>query len=107
MKKRMLACLLGLMMLVGMVCPAAYAAEDEAVEAVIAQLEAIDSLQQMQDARSNYTVKNAHYDTGTTNTAVIEEHEAARSAYESYVAEMFAARVAAQQAYDADRKSVV
>jgi len=92
-----------LSLLFGAVAPMAYASEVTAdpVQEVIAQLEAIDTLEAMQNKRSEYTVKNAHYDTGTTNTAVIEEHETARAAYESYVSEMFAARIAAKQAYDA------
>ena len=86
-----------------LLAPVARAEEitDEEVLAVIAQLEAIDTLQQIQDMRSTYTVTNGRYDTGTTNTAIMEEHEAARAGYESYVNEMFAARIAAQQAYDA------
>lgn len=81
----------------------AYAAEfeDEAVSAVIAQLEAIDTLQEMQANRSGYTVKNNHYDSNTTSSAVIEEHENVRTQYETYVNMMFSARAAAQQAYDA------
>ena len=81
----------------------AYAAEseDEAVSAVIAQLEAIDTLQEMQASRSGYTVKNNHYDSNTTSSAVIEEHENVRTQYETYVNMMFSARAAAQQAYDA------
>ena len=78
-----------------------YASEtvDEAVLAVTAQLEKIDSLQQIQDKRSGYNV-STRYDAGGTNASIISEHEAARSGYETYVSEMFAARVAAQQAYD-------
>lgn len=92
-----------LCMIAGIFVPAARATEtkDEAVAAVEAQLNAIDSLQTMQNKRSEYTVKNNHYDTGTTDTAIAEEHNAAREGYETYVAEMFSARLAAQQAYDA------
>ncbi len=105
--KRFISKALALLMLfslaTGIVAPVARATEagDDAVLEVIAQLEAIDTLQQIQDNRSLYTVKNAHYDTNTTNTTVIAEHENARLQYETYVNEMFAARVAAQQAYDA------
>lgn len=53
---------------------------DEATQAVIAQLEAIDSLQTMQDNRADY------------DDAV---------SYEAYVAKMFAARLAAKAAYEA------
>lgn len=75
--------------------------DDAAVQDVTAQLEAIDTLQEIQDNRSLYKVKNNHYDTGTTNETVIAEHEAARTAYESYVSTMFSARLAAKQAYEA------
>lgn len=74
---------------------------DDPIQMVNTQLEAIDSLQTMQDKRSEYTVKNNHYDINTTDTAIIAEHDAARADYDTYVSEMFAARIAAQQAYDA------
>lgn len=77
------------------------AAADDEVQAVIDQLNAIDTLQEMQNKRYEYTVKSSHYDSNTTDTAIIAEHDAARSGYETYVAMMFAARAAAQQAYDA------
>lgn len=85
------------------VAPSAHADEvtDPAVLEVIAQLEAIDTLQEMQDARGNYKASGGHYDTSTTNPDTIASHEKARADYESYVSEMFAARIAAQQAYDA------
>lgn len=100
---RIVALALVCFLAVGFVVPVVHAADtaDEEVQAVIAQLEAIDTLQQMQDKRNNYTVKNNHYDTSTTNEAVILEHETARINYETYLNEMFAARLAAQQAYDA------
>jgi len=81
----------------------AHAAEttDDAVQRVIAQLESIDTLQQMQNKRKSYTASGGHYDINTTNTATIAAHEAARTAYETYVSEMFAARIAARNAYDA------
>lgn len=89
----------------GMFQPAVYASEvsgeDAQVQAVIEQLTAIDTLQQIQDNRSKYTVKNAHYDINTTDSAIIAEHETVRAEYEAYVSQMFAARIAAQQAYDA------
>ena len=74
---------------------------DDAVDAVIAQLEAIDSLQTMQDMRKNsaYTTDYAWF--GETDAAVIASHEDARSRYNAYVAEMNAARLAAQIAYEA------
>lgn len=75
-------------------------AEEDALADVTAQLEKIDSLQDMQDKRGDYSVKS-RYDAGMTDAAVIAEHQNARNGYESYVSEMFAARAAAQQAYDA------
>lgn len=75
------ASVLAAFLLMGIIGQEAAAAEvaDEAVLAVIGQLEAIDTLQQMQDKRSTYT-------------------EAA--AYETYVSAMFSARIAARTAYD-------
>ena len=93
--------LLTLLLAVSALPVTAAAEEDAAVAAVIAQLEAIDTLQEMQAKRYTYTVKNNHYDTGTTDQAIADEHLAARTGYETYVSEMFAARLAAQQAYDA------
>ena len=99
---RILASLMTACLLAGVFAPAVYADETEdPVAAVTAQLEAIDTLQEMQDKRSSYTVKNNHYDSGTTDSAVADEHNAVRAEYEKYVATMFAARAAAQQAYDA------
>lgn len=80
--------------------PATLFAETPTVESVTAMLEAIDSLQTMQNKRADYKV-SGRYDLNTTNTTTIQKHLANRNAYESYVAEMFAARAAAQQAYDA------
>ena len=84
---------------VSMCVTVAYA--DDAVDAVIAQLEAIDSLQTMQNMRKNsaYTTEYAWF--GETDAAVIASHEDARSRYNAYVSEMTAARLAAQNAYDA------
>lgn len=103
MKKRMLKILSTLLLFVltvGSVCPVVYA-DAAAVQDVTEQLEAIDTLQQMQNKRSLYTVKNSHYDTTTTNASIAEEHNTARSGYETYVSEMFAKRVAAKNAYNA------
>ena len=103
---RIMSLLLALVMFAGYAAPVVHAADetdvtDEAVQAVITQLEAIDTLQQMQDKRYTYTVKDPHYDINTTDTGVIERHLARRAGYEEYVSTMFAARIAAQQAYDA------
>mgnify|MGYP003302891352 CR=1 FL=1 len=78
----------------------AFATSDEVtVDSVTAQLEAIDTLQQMQKKRDNY-IASGHYDTSTTNQTVIDNHTAKRTAYEEYLTQMFAARAAAQTAYD-------
>ena len=64
----------------------ALAAEDDiTVESVTAQLEAIDTLQQMQDKRDNYKVSTGHYDTLTTDQNVINNHNETRTAYENYL----------------------
>lgn len=99
---RILAFLMLFFLIVTLIAPVTYAAEvtDEEVLDVIAQLEAIDTLQEIQDNRSLYSA-SGHYDTTTTDTAIIADHEEARTAYETYVAQMFAARIAAQQAYAA------
>lgn len=93
---------MALLLLMGSV-PRASASElsDPQVQQVITQLEAIDTLQQIQDNRSLYTTSTSHYDVNTTDPSVSADHEAKRAAYETYVNEMFAARLAAQQAYDA------
>ena len=72
---------------------------DPDVLAVIQQLESIDTLQQMQNRRSANKVKSRYLAT-TTNTTIITKHENARTEYETYLATMFAAREAAQRAYD-------
>ena len=100
--QRILSALLACFLLAGYAGPVAHASDtaEDPVQAVIAQLEAIDSLATMQSNRSKYTA-SGHYDTGTTNESVITAHETARANYENYVANMFAARIAAQEAYDA------
>lgn len=100
---RFLALFLALTVVMGPLLIAAQASEvtEDPVQAVIDQLEAIDTLAQMQEKRYTFKVTKNHYDTGTTDTAIIEEHDAARNGYESYLTEMFSARIAAQQAYDA------
>ena len=101
---QLLAVLIVLVLGIGLGTTVAYAEEvtDEEVLAVISQLEAIDSLQQMQDARYTYSVgAYKHYDINTTDEARIALHEEQRLLYETYVSKMFAARAAAQQAYDA------
>ena len=91
--------LIAVFLTAGCLVPVSYAAEED-VQSVISQLEAIDTLQQMQDKRSTFKA-NGHYNFKTTDDAIIQSHLAAQSAYQTYVSEMFAARLAAQQAYDA------
>lgn len=95
-----LALFMSALMCVGIFIPVAEAQSE--VEAVIGQLEAIDTLQQMQDKRNSYTVKMyLNYDINTTNTSTITKHDTAREKYESYLADMFEKREAAKTAYDA------
>ena len=91
-----------LALVIGLLPCAALAADasEDPVAAVISQLEIIDTLAQMQQKRSNYAV-NSRYNVNTTNQSTISAHENARAQYEDYVAKMRAARLAAQQAYDA------
>ena len=84
-------------MLLSIAVPVAFTAETD-VAAVIAQLEAIDTLQQMQNKRSTYTVSKSW---NASDPDIVAEHTAARNGYETYVADMFAARLAAKQAYEA------
>lgn len=99
---KILSIVLACFLVANLISPVVYASDvaDDEVQAVIEQLETIDSLQTMQNKRSEYTAKG-HYDTNTTDSATITAHETARAGYERYVANMFAARIAAQEAYDA------
>lgn len=100
MTTRISALLLSWIMTTGLLAPAVSATEvtEDPVEAVIAQLEAIDSLETMQSKRYTYKA-SGKYDAGDYNYNSAS-HEKARAEYEAYVAEMFAARIAAQQAYN-------
>lgn len=71
-----------------------------AVEDVISQLEAIDTLAQMQNKRNTYTAGNSHYDINTTSSKIITAHEKAREGYEAYLSDMFEKRQEAKNAYD-------
>lgn len=99
---RIFACLIAFVMAGILVVPVVHATEtaDDEVLAVISQLNAIDSLQDIQDKRSKYTA-TGHYDINTTDKNVIVRHDTARIGYEAYVDAMFAARTAAQNAYNA------
>ena len=101
---RLLSALLLMVMATGLLSPTVFAVDGETaptVESVIAQLNAIDSLQEMQDKRykSPYS-RTGKYDINTTDTGVITSHTTARTEYDAYIAQMFAARLAAQQAYN-------
>lgn len=94
----MLAIILMLQMFAGALSVAASTAEASfTVEEVVSMLEGIDTLQQMQDKRSTFKVTK-HYN--AANASVVAMHDTARIGYETYVADMFAAREAAQQAFD-------
>lgn len=100
---KVLSGIMVMLMAFGMVSPTVFAADDEAVKAVIDQLEKIDTLQQMQDNRSKYAISGSkyRYNVDTTNEEIIKAHLEKRKGYETYADEMTAARIAAQQAYDA------
>ena len=99
---RIFALVLALLLIAGIVLPVANASEvtDDPVQAVIDQLNAIDTLARMQEKRYTYTA-SGRYDAGMTDASLIARHDAARNGYESYLSEMFAARIAARKAYDA------
>ena len=102
MVSRSLALMLVLFLAVGLFPAAVLAADttDADVQAVIDQLEAIDTLQQMQSKRYTYA-SNSRSDALSKDSDAAVQQEALRVEYEDYVARMFAARLAAQQAYDA------
>jgi len=88
-----------LLMLNGGMAAGVFAEGDsDPVEEVTALLEGIDSLQQMQNKRGEFTVTTT-YDAG--NPESVSEHEAAQAGYKAYVEDMFAKRAEAQAAYDA------
>ena len=64
--KTFLVLTIAFIMAIGPAVPAVYGTEsaDSDVQAVVEQLEAIDTLQQMQDKRNSYKVTKSHYDTG-------------------------------------------
>ncbi len=95
---KLLALLTACVLLTGLFVPAVIA-ETATVESVTAQLEAIHTLQQMQDNRSQYKA-SGQYDY-LNSTTYKTSHETAQKNYATYIADMMAARAAAQQAYDA------
>ena len=101
--RKILSGFLAVLLMAGLLSVGVLAADttEDPVQAVIDQLEAIDTLQQMQDKRRE-TIRNwDKYNVYTTDESIINRHETARAEYETYVDTMFAARLAAQQAYDA------
>lgn len=87
-----------------MAAQAESASAGNSVSAVIAQLEAIDTLEEMQAARSNFTVS------GNYSASNAAEHEAAHAGYAAYLSRMNAARMAAKTAYEslsADQKAQI
>lgn len=102
--KNIIPFLLALALLFSAFAPTALAADD-AVAAVTAQLEAIDSPAQMQAKRASYNAsllfspRKAMDD--PDNVAALEQHAEKRAAYMAYLSDMFAARKAAGLAYDA------
>ncbi len=97
--KRLNVILLSLLACIFLFSFGTFAASDNnyTVEEVTALLESIDTLQQMQDKRSSYTV-NKHYN--ANNASIVASHQKARNNYETYLEEMFAKRKAAEEAYN-------
>ena len=77
------------------ILPKVLLADDVTVEDVKSQLEAIDTLQEMQDARENFKASGSYSD------ATAENHKLKRAEYEQYLADMFKAREEAAEAYAA------
>ncbi len=100
--RKILSGFLAVLLMAGLLSVGVFAADEaeDPVQAVVDQLEAIDTLQQMQDKRDDNAI-SGKYNVYTTDEAVINQHESARAEYETYVDSMFAARLAARQAYDA------
>lgn len=98
--KKSIICFLSLMIILSLFTVgslSAAAEEKYTVQQVTELLEGIDSLQQMQDKRSSYTVTK-HYN--ANNASVVASHQSAREGYESYVADMSEARRIALEAYN-------
>lgn len=103
--KKITAAFLAALLIICLFVPSAMAAEidEDEVSAVVAQLEAVDTLSEMQEKRKEFGV-SAGYEDANENGAspeIIAEHEAARAGYEEYISKMFAARLAAKTAYEA------
>ena len=95
---KLMALLITTILLMCNVVPAV-SAEEVTVDSVIAKLQAIDSLQTMQDKR--YTIKaTGRYDVTTTDQSIITSHKNAQNTYANYLASMNAARAEALHAYN-------
>ena len=78
------------------VSPCVFSADGD-VDEVIAQLQAIDTLAQMQSKKSQFTV-SGNYNADDPDS--VREHLDAVNGYRNYVIEMLAQRAAAKQAYE-------
>jgi len=97
--KRWLSLLLAVLTLAVCVLPVFSDETEATVESVTAQLEAIDTLARMQSKRDTFKA-SGNYDKTTTDQTIIDGHIAAQTGYETYLTNMFAARLAAKQAYE-------
>ena len=93
---RVISFIIAALLILTAAAPAAFTADTD-VESVTQQLEAIDTLAQMQAKKSQFTV-SGHYD--ADNPDSVEEHLAAINGYRNYIIEMRALRAAAKQAYE-------
>ena len=89
-----LSVLLVICMLITMM-PKVNLANEVTVESVIAQLQEIDTLQEMQNERASFKAS------GTYSDATAENHKLMREGYEKYLADMLTAREDAAEAYAA------
>ena len=97
--KRWLSLFIAVITLAVCVIPVLADDTESTVESVTAQLQNIDTLAQMQNKRDTFKA-SGHYDKTTTAQQYIDSHVAAQTGYKTYLTNMFAARLAAQQAYD-------
>ena len=94
---QLIALITAVLIAFGVAAPTAFTAQSD-IDDVTAQLEAIDTLAQMQAKKTQFTV-SGHYD--ASSSASVEEHLNAVNGYKNYVIEMRAKREAAKQAYEA------
>ncbi|MBQ4245412.1 MAG: Cys-Gln thioester bond-forming surface protein [Clostridia bacterium] len=94
---KILTFILSALVAFGAAAPLALSAQSD-VDDVISQLEAIDTLAQMQSKKSQFTA-SGNYNASSPES--VEEHLAAQNGYRNYVIGMRAQREAAAQAYGA------